>query len=105
MIVNPGFEQRLKVNTPKRTAELYQIAHEQGLKPVDVLPIPEDDNWVYNMTRYDEPYVGKNMVCCVFVCNTWKAAGVFGALTDSINCGEQTNWDDVSVMCCMCVVM
>lgn len=68
-----------------------------GMTSLDVTQIPEDDNWRYNMTRYDEPAVGHNMVCCVFVCNTWKAAGVFGELADSINCGELTNWDDVSL--------
>jgi hypothetical protein len=67
-----------------------------GLNSVDVISMPEQDAWVYNMTRYDLPAEGRNMVCCVFVCNTWKAAGVFEALKDDINCGEMTNWDDVS---------
>lgn len=31
------------------------------------------------------------MVCCVFVCRMWKAAGLFGDKTQSINCGEFTN--------------
>ncbi len=30
-----------------------------GLKTVDVLPLSEDDTWMYNMTRYDEPAVGE----------------------------------------------
>ena len=34
------------------------------------------------------------MVCCVFVCRLWKAAGIFGDVTDEINCGEFQNTDD-----------
>eukprot|EP00755_Sulcionema_specki_P020670 Sspe_Gene.12679::Locus_4333_Transcript_1_1_Confidence_1.000_Length_2083::g.12679::m.12679 len=37
------------------------------------------------------------MVCCVFVCNMWKAGGLFGDLASEINCGEQTNLDDYSL--------
>ena len=36
------------------------------------------------------------MVCCVFVCNVYKAAGLFDAIEggrDAMNCGEQTNAD------------
>lgn len=33
------------------------------------------------------------MVCCVFVCNMWKAAGLFGNFTNTTNCGEFTNPD------------
>lgn len=94
-IWNPGFNKRLGT-TGLRTTELYQESARQGLSPQQVIQIPENDNWVYNTTKNGEPAVGKAMVCCVFVCNTWKAAGVFGDLADSINCAEQTNWDDVS---------
>ena len=98
MIWNPGFAKRINMpsDTGYRTSELFYEAAKQGYSTQDVIQMPEQDIWVYNTTRYDEPAVGKNMVCCVFVCNTWKAAGVFGELTDSINCGELTNWDDVS---------
>jgi hypothetical protein len=97
-IWNPGFAHRLNINAPLRTAELYQEAGKQGYAAVnDVISIVEQDTWVYNTTRWGEPYVGKAMVCCVLVCNTWKAAGVFGELADSINCAEFTNWDDYSL--------
>ena len=96
-IWNPGFAHRLNINAPLRTAELYQEAGKQGFAASnEVITIVEQDSWVYNTTRWGEPYVGKAMVCCVFVCNTWKAAGIFGELADSINCAEFTNWDDVS---------
>ena len=33
------------------------------------------------------------MVCDVFVCELWKAAGLFGELADTIQCTEFTNFD------------
>jgi len=76
------------------TAELFQEAGKRNMKSIEIPIIPEQDSWVYNTTRYGEPAVGKAMVCCVFVCNIWKAAGVFGDSTDQVNCGELTNYDD-----------
>lgn len=96
MIWNPGYNKRLGTEG-LRTAEMYQEAARQGMKSVDVISIPEQDTWTYNTTRYDEPAEGRCMVCCVFVCSMWKAAGVFGDLADSINCAEQTNWDDYAL--------
>ena len=32
------------------------------------------------------------MVCCVYVCSSWKAAGLFDG--KEVNCGEMTNVDD-----------
>ena len=39
--------------------------------------------------RYSD---GPSMVCDVFVCETYKAAGLFGSLRDSIQCTEFQNW-------------
>jgi hypothetical protein len=94
MIWNPGMAKRLGTDA-LRTAELYYEADKQGMTPTDVIQVVEQDSWRYNTTRWGEPYVGQAMVCCVFVCNTWKSAGVFGELADSVNCAEFTNWDDV----------
>lgn len=101
LIWNPGFAKRLGLpdDNTKRTADLYRETARQSMTTSHVLTIPEQDTWLYNTTRYGEPAVGRVMVCCVFVCSTWKAAGVFGDLTDQINCAEQTNWDDVSDQC------
>lgn len=93
---NDGFAKRINVESTRTTA-LYQAAMQKGMAPNYVITIPEQDTWMYNTTRYDEPAVGRAMVCCVFVCSTWKAAGVFGEITDSVNCGEFTNWDDYSL--------
>jgi hypothetical protein len=98
MIWNAGLSKRLSVpENTLRTAQLYQVADQQGMTSNQVIIMPEQDTWLYETTRYDEPAVGRSMVCCVFVCSTWKAAGVFGELTDSINCSEQTNWDDYAM--------
>jgi hypothetical protein len=33
----------------------------------------------------------------VFVCNMWKAAGLFKDINDDLQCVEQTNFDDYSM--------
>jgi hypothetical protein len=63
----------------------------------DLYMAVERDDWVYNTTKFGDAAVGRAMVCCVFVCNLWKAAGVFGNLTHEIQCGEQTLWDIFSM--------
>ncbi|CAE7729490.1 unnamed protein product [Symbiodinium microadriaticum] len=93
MIWNPGLAKRLGVDDTLRTAELYQIAWEQGISTLDLIRMPEQDSWLYNTTRYGQPNEGKDMVCDVFVCNMWKAGGLFGNMESDINCGEMTNWD------------
>ena len=99
LIWNPGLAKRLGVSDQLRTAELYQEAGNQGYERwSQVAIIPESDEWRYNTTDRDHnPVVGQDMVCCVFVCNMWKVAGVFDEeMKNSFNCGELTNWDDVS---------
>ena len=98
MIWNPGYAKRIGLYDGFRTADLYYEASKLGLASNDVITMPELDTYMYNTTRYGEPAVGRCMVCCMFVCSQWKAAGVFGENTDAINCGEMTNWDDVSYM-------
>jgi len=73
------------------------IWYQANLKKIDPRTIPtmvEQDSWDYNTTRYGEVAQGKAMVCCVFVCNIWKAGGLFESLGNEVNCGEHTNWDD-----------
>lgn len=95
---NPGFAKRLNVADGMRTADYFREAGKQGMVMTDVIQIVEQDSWRYATTKNGEPYAnGHAMVCCVFVCNTWKAAGVFGANTDSINCAEFTNYDDYAL--------
>lgn len=95
MMWNPGMAKRLGVSDDLRTSDLYKIASEQGMTTEYLVSIPEQDSWEYNTTRYGKPTVGKDMVCDVFVCNIWKAGGVFGDLVDDFNCAELTPWDVV----------
>ena len=75
-----------------RAPELFREAAAQGLAPGALPVIVEQDKWRYNTTRYDQPALGQSLVCCVFVCNMWKHAGVFANITDEVQCGELTNW-------------
>lgn len=91
---NPAFNKRIGTSD-LGTADIFYAADQQGIEARAIPAIVEQDDWVYNTTRYGEPAVGKSMVCCVFVCNVWKAAGVFGDM--EINCAEMTNVDDYSL--------
>ncbi len=73
------------------------VLRHKGMKTEELITIPELDVWDYNTTRYGEPAVGKAMVCCVFVCNSWKAAGIFGDIANEINCAEQVSFTGYSI--------
>ncbi|KAJ9448811.1 hypothetical protein DIPPA_30480 [Diplonema papillatum] len=73
--------------------DLYMYAETQLNMSSSIIPtIVEEDSWLYNTSRNWKPAVGKSMVCCVFVCNMWKAGGLFDGKT--VNCAEMTNVDD-----------
>lgn len=75
-------------------ATLFQIAAQKDISPDTIPVMVEWDSYVYNTTRYGKPVKGPSMVCCVFVCNMWKAGGLFADLDDEVQCAEQTNLDD-----------
>ncbi len=78
------------------TAEIYQSASvNSNINSRSIPMMPELDSYLYNVTRYDVPTTAPSLVCCVFVCHTWKAAGVFDGM--DINCAELTNLDDYSL--------
>lgn len=82
-----------------RTADVYQEAASRGMTTGELIQIPEQDTWRYNMTTSaGEAVQGRSMVCCVFACSMWKNAGVFGEIADDVNCEEFTNFDDVRVL-------
>jgi hypothetical protein len=83
--------------TGLRTAELYYEADQQGIESRVIPTIVEQDSWLYETTRYGEPTVGESMVCCVYVCRGWKAAGLFDEIDSDFNCGELNNWDDYAL--------
>lgn len=67
---------------------VYNAAAKQGMTFGDLYSMPEQDAWIYPD--------GPSMVCDVFVCSVYKAAGLyrhFGVPDDQINCVEDTNWD------------
>jgi len=57
--------------------------------------IVEDDNWLYNTTRYGEPTQSRIMICNVFACNVWRAAGLFDE--KKVNCAEFSVWDSYKI--------
>ena len=64
---------------------MYGILEEtekRGLSFDELLTIPEKDEWVYSD--------GKSTTCVAFILQMYKAAGVFGPISDSIQVTEFT---------------
>ena len=90
----------LRVGEPEAhlsTLEIYRKASEKGMSLEELPTVVEQDDWIYNTTRYGKPVKGRSMVCCVFVCAMWKAAGIFEEVGDAINCAEFVNEDVYSM--------
>lgn len=75
-------------------ADLYMLAEQRGIQAADIPTLVEQDTWVYQTTRNGVAASGPSMVCCVFVCEMWKHAGMFSGINNDLNCAELTNWDD-----------
>jgi len=91
-----AFNKRIgTVNLP--IAQVRQQADRSGLTAKAVPSVVELDSWDYKTTRNNVSVIGKSMVCCVYVCSIWKAAGLFDDIGREIQCGEQTNWDDYAM--------
>ena len=75
--------------------EILPEAGNRGIQSREIPAMVELDSYMYQTTRNGEPAVGRSMVCCVYVCNNWKAAGLFG--DKEINCAEQTNSDGIYI--------
>jgi hypothetical protein len=61
---------------------------------IDLVTIPEQDDWIY---QNNNGVNGPAMVCDVLVLRMYKAAGIFGSITDTIQGTEFTNWDVYSL--------
>ena len=77
---------------------LYQaVVGPAALDSSAALPtLVEIDSWRYQTYNVSDNYgivSAPAMVCDVLVCNIWKAGGLFGANSDTMQCGEMTNWD------------
>eukprot|EP00760_Papus_ankaliazontas_P015604 PhM_4_TR16614/c0_g1_i1/m.40565 len=94
IIFSQAWNKRMGTSELSATA-IYRLAAQKGMNTSELNAIVEQDSWDYNTTRFGAPAVGKSQVCCVFVCNMWKAGGVFGDL--DFNCAEQTNFDDYNL--------
>jgi len=104
MISPPLCDQFFKQSLNKRlgtnystVSDIYQEAATQGYTVGGLYNTVELDSYTYNTNRNGQPAQGPSMVCCVFVCNAWKHGGLFGNITDQVNCGEFANWDDYAL--------
>jgi len=85
-----GFNKRLGTSDLS-IVDAYMVAQKRGRTLMDVVVMPEQDSWIFTNGKGFRP--GPSMVCDVLVMRVWKAAGIFGKLTDSIQATEFTNWD------------
>jgi hypothetical protein len=93
MLWNRAFNLRLGTSGLD-TIDLYAAMDSQGLDFVTMTSIPEQDSWLYYQKNNNGSMVyGHSMVCDVFVCELWRAAGLFNNLGDEFQCTEATNWD------------
>lgn len=74
--------------------ELYHLAVQKGMEMSMIPAIVEQDDTLY-VEDYNngESTASVSMVCDVFVCMSWKAAGIFKEIGGNFNCVEQTNND------------
>jgi hypothetical protein len=75
-------------------SQLLQKAAEDNVPAASIPTIVEQDSWRYKTTRFGQNITGHSMVCCVFVCEMWKAGGLFDDIDNDFQCTEQTNSDD-----------
>jgi len=76
------------------TADIYQELINKNMTFGQFVSIPEQDDWEYVQINNDNQTVsGRSMVCNVFVCAVWKAAGIFQNMQGDFQCAESTNWD------------
>lgn len=57
--------------------QAYYAAGLNNITNVQLYQEVEEDHFVYSTTRNGQKMDGPSMVCCVFVCRMWKAAGLF----------------------------
>jgi hypothetical protein len=74
--------------------QAYMLAAKKGMNFTDLVTMPEQDSWIF---KDSNGVSGPSMVCDVFVMRMWKAAGIFGDLTNQIQGTEFTNWDAYSL--------
>jgi len=88
-----GLNWRLNTNGLSIT-QAYMVSKQKGISFTDLITMPEQDSWTFVNS---DGRKGPSMVCDVFVMEMWKAGGIFGDLTSSIEATEFTNWDAYSL--------
>jgi len=100
-LILQGLSKRLNNNFYSMDDLWHYLNVYGGSDPFDFLAkaidMPELDRWTYwnpsNSCTNRANCTGKSMVCDVLVANIYKAAGVFGDLSDEIQAGEFTPSD------------
>ena len=90
-VAKPAVMQRAGVIFDRPIIEAFYQAHLDGMEPTQLPLIPEKDGWIYETTRFGEPEQSPVMICNVFVCNVWKAAGLFAGIDDQIEYHKRYN--------------
>jgi len=91
LLWNQAFNFRLNTKG-LNAADLYDQMYKMNLTFGQMVSIPESDEWMYTqVNNNNETVQGRSMVCDVFICSVWKAAGMLGDVP--FNCAEATNWD------------
>jgi len=94
ILYNQAFRLRLNNFELPNVASIYRYAASKGIYTSDLLTMLEYDSYIYNTTKDGNSTTGQSMVCDVFVCNVWKASGIFNDINNNFDCAELTNWDD-----------
>jgi len=96
-LAKQALNNRLGTNLTTLSDLYYYGATQKGYSSAYMYTLPELDTYMYQTTRYGVPTPGPSLVCCVFVCEMWKHAGIFDDIDEEVNCAELTNWDDYSL--------
>merc|ERR1719456_948209 len=91
---NQAMNHRINTTGLNFTSLLAYAGTKLNLTGAEVAAIPEQDAWLYSVTRFGLPTVGRSMVCSTFACAILKSSG---AITADIQCGEQAPWNIITL--------
>lgn len=66
-IWNQAMNKRVGLNKAS-LSKVYMKAHANNISSIELPTLPEQDDWVYDTTRYGKPARSIVMVCHEFVC-------------------------------------
>jgi hypothetical protein len=88
-VFNDGLNMRLGTPQSYRFPQIIAHIEQHNMSFAQVMASPEQDDWTY--------HDGKSLVCSSFAIAIYKAAGLFGNITDSIQATEFTPKDSYQV--------